>query len=157
MESKESEVPETPPRLPSPPPEPRNRKHKVDVITGPYLAPSVLPYLQEGNLNDGISGKSTPPHFPSHLSPLLDSAVSPARLSGCCVSTICRPTALDTIKPDEGVRLKKLSTQVEVDQLRSMVLDFERTHLLKNTTKRASVTGAPPGIFIISAALYEAY
>ncbi|VDL56138.1 unnamed protein product [Hymenolepis diminuta] len=144
VESKESEVSETPPRLPSPSPEPRNRKHKVGVTAGPYLAPSVLPYLQDGNPSDGISGTSTPPNLPSHLSPLLDSAVSPARRSGRCVSTICRPTALDKINPDEGVRLKKLSTQVEVDQLRSMVLDFERTHLLKNTTKRTSVTGAPP-------------
>ncbi|KAM3176208.1 hypothetical protein ACTXT7_006940 [Hymenolepis weldensis] len=142
--SKESEVPETPPQLPSPPPEPRNRKHKMGVTAGPYLAPSVLLHLQEGNPSDGISGTSTPPHFPSHLSPLLDSAVSPPRRSERCVSTICRPTALDKIKPDEGVRLKKLSSQVEVDQLRSMVLDFERTHLLKNTTKRTSVTGAPP-------------
>nr|CDS33198.1 hypothetical transcript [Hymenolepis microstoma] len=125
-------------------PQPRKHIHKVGVTSGPYLTPSMLSYFQEGATVDGTSNISTSLNVPSNLSSLLDSAASPPRPKVRSVSTICSPTALENIKLDEGVHLKKLSVQVEVDQLRSMLHEFERTHLLRNPSKRISVTEAPP-------------
>ncbi|VDO13379.1 unnamed protein product, partial [Rodentolepis nana] len=122
-------------------PEPGKRIRKVDVTSGSPFAPSMLSYFQEGDRVDGTSIRSTSLNVPSNPSSLLDPATSSSRRS---VSTICRPTALDNIMLDEDVHLKKLSVQVEVDQLRSMLHEFERTHLLRNSSKRISVTEAPP-------------
>lgn len=123
-------------------PESRKRIRKAGITSGTYPAPS-MSYLQEGDAVDGTSSISTSSNVPSDLSSFLDSAALPQRRNGRSSSTICRPTILNNIKLDEGVHLKKLSAQVEVDQLRSMLHEFERTNLLRNSSKRISVTEAP--------------
>lgn len=145
VSSKES-APETLPSSRSLSPEPQKRIHKVGVTSDPYLTPSILSFLQEGDTADGTSNISTSPNVPSNLSSLLDSAALPPRQELRSVSTVCPPTALNNIKLDEDVHLKKLSVQVELDHLKSMLHEFERTHLLRNSSKRISVTEAPPNL-----------
>lgn len=102
-------------------PEPNSRSGKLDIATGSCITA----VHQEGN-------------------PSVD--VGTWRRKGRCISTIYTPTRLDSLKTDEGVyRLKKLSTQVEVEHLRSMLHEFERTRLLRTSHMYLSSSAPPPG------------
>ncbi|KAM7541119.1 hypothetical protein Aperf_G00000037625 [Anoplocephala perfoliata] len=110
-------------------PEPKSRTRKVGTTTG------TCTFLQGGNGNDE-SGASSP-----RLS-----SESPRR-EGPCANAGNSSARMDSLKADEGAyRLKKLSAQVEVEHLRTMLHDFERTHLIRTSHKNLSTSTAPSDI-----------
>ncbi|EUB63517.1 hypothetical protein EGR_01599 [Echinococcus granulosus] len=104
----------------------RSRLRNVGVTMASSVVISAKPSLHESNGN-GASVYSSSSHHCDALSS-----------RGLSDSACCGPSKTGTLDIDNDYRLRKLSTQVEVEHLRSMMHEFERARLFHTNSGRSS-------------------
>ena len=103
------------------------------------MAPALAPF--SSHLNHGNDRSDSTDQLISG-----DQGVNVLSSRGHRVSTCFGPTSNSILNGDDDYKFKKLSSQVEMEHLRSMQQEFERVHLLHTKSVRNSVSVPTSGI-----------